>query len=52
MRVSGTLIFALGALLTPAYQQENPQVDLGYEVHEGFYNVYLAYALHHSTADP
>ena len=42
MRVCSTLIFALSALPTPTYQQQNPQVDLGYEIHEGFYNVCLA----------
>lgn len=41
MRASGTLILALSALLTPTSQQQNPLVDLGYEVHEGFYNVCL-----------
>lgn len=43
MRNSAALIFALSALLTPTYQQENPLVDLGYEVHEGFLNVCIAY---------
>lgn len=52
MRSSGTLLFALSALLTQSYQQENPQVDLGYEIHEGIYNVCLPVAPHHDTADP
>jgi hypothetical protein len=35
---------AIGALLTPSFQQQSARVDLGYEVHEGYLNVREVYA--------
>lgn len=41
---------AIGALLTPSFQQQSARVDLGYEVHEGYLNV-RKYMQHLSIAN-